>query len=79
MAFVASTGPGAQVSVASGGGNVVVPVPQVIDVAGNGYSGNLFSHYQYNGIAFSINPANNTITVPQGATAAIVYFGNVQR
>lgn len=79
MAFVGSTGPGAQVSIPSGGGNVVVPVPQLIDVAGNGFSGNLFSHYQYNGVAFAINPANNTVTVPQGATATPLYFGNVQR
>lgn len=79
MAFVASTGPNAYVLVASGGGNASVAVPQVVDVAMNGFSGNLFSHYWYNGVAFAINPANNTVTVPQQATATPLYFGNVQR
>lgn len=79
MAFVASSFPGATVVVASGGGNVSVPVPQVVDVSQNGFSGNLFSHYQYNGVAFAINPSNSTVTVPQGATATPLYFGNVQR
>lgn len=79
MAFVGSTGPGAQVTIASGGGSITVPVPQLVDVSGNGFSGNLFSHYQYGGVAFAINPANNTVTVPQQATAQILYFGNVQR
>jgi hypothetical protein len=79
MAFVGSTGPNGSVSIASGGGNVTVPVPQLVDVSNNGFSGNLFSHYQYNGVAFAINPANNTVTVAQGASATPLYFGNVQR
>jgi hypothetical protein len=79
MAFVASGFPGATVPIAGGSGNVTVPVPQLSDVSGNGFSGNLFSHFQYNGVATAINPATQSVTVAQITGGAPLYFGNVQR
>jgi hypothetical protein len=70
MAFVGS--PNAKVLVAGGAvASVVVPVPQVVDVSGNGYSGNLFSHYELDAIGSTGSGPNTSITASGGIVFAI--------
>ena len=70
MAFAGS--PNNRVLVAGGSAaQVVVPVPQIVDVSGNGYSGNLFSHYELTAIGATGSGSNASLTVSPGAVFAI--------
>jgi hypothetical protein len=76
MSFIASYAN--QVTIASGGGTVTVPVPQLTDVSGNGFSGNAYSHYQVGaGPPIAIPAGVTGVLAVQGASAQILYFGKV--
>jgi hypothetical protein len=50
---------------------VQVPVPQVIDVSGNGFSGNQFSHYELVAMGATGTGANASLTASGGLVTAI--------
>ena len=50
---------------------VVVPVPRVIDSSGNGYSGNLFSHYMVLAMSSTGSSSNASLVATGGPALAI--------
>jgi hypothetical protein len=53
-------------------------VPQLVDVSGNGFSGNAYSHYQVGaGPPIAIPAGVTGVVAVQGATAQVLYFGKV--